>query len=1152
MGIELGRISGPLLARDLVRKNSGAGEENLAFETNLLFLDVINGRVGINTDTPSSPRKLDVSGTTGTNDLLVPTQFSTPNFVFSTDRIQNLVNKIYIQPDQTTDPKIVMTKIGTANLRISDQLIENITNGSDINFSPNGDGITEITSSELYVDGELHATGDITWDGNITFGNNDADNVEFSADINSHIVPNINQTYDLGTAGKRWNKIYTKDLTADSLTYSTITINDINLLLTQGNTYYVSVNGNDTYVGDHLHNTYRTIKYALSQATAGDTVTIFPGVYEEIFPLTVPAGVTVNGAGIRAVTVKPIAGTNSNNAFLLNGETTVSNLTVKDFNAPGSAFSFANNFTVTSRSPYVQNVTVITTAPTVASIDWEIITSQTQLVTTGYTNGFLYNFLTSVDPLSGFKYGDINNSGTITSADSRQFFLYSQDPEGTNPTTYNWCTNVLGPALINLYATYPAAFIIGAGNGASVDGSLANSASREASMLFHSVTFIVPGSTGVKATNGARVEWLNSFTYFAGKGLYLEQGTYGFANLGVKYGAELRSIGSANVYGTYGAVADGADTLAYLISHNFAYIGVNLDTSNDPRLVVQANEVVESNGGRIHYESVDHKGDFRIGDIFYVNQETGAVVFDAQAITFSPTGSISLEGPTSNAYIDYSVVQVGNIRIYNNNIDSLIGPVNFLANSGSTYLNTNVFVTGDTTVSADIAVDGNLFLGNESTDTITVFSNLTQSLLPDNVGGPFTLGTDSTRWNSLYATLINVDGATRITNNTISTLTTNTNLILSAAGTGQVQITNTDVTIANDLTVGNTLTVNGDTDLKTVSLTGNILLTGDWDQTGVSNAYITGLFANNNIEVTGSSYFSVPNIKLYNSEISVTATDTSLNFTGLGTGGIVIDEKLKFKDSTISNVWTSPTTDTQKSVILQPNGTGSVVINSNKALTIPVGNLSTRTIGIGEIRYNNVTNIMEGGGSAGLISFNGLYDSDRNTYIRAGATDNTIYFGINGTELVNLNSTRLYTSLYHVDNISLSGNTINNRVSGNDLIFAPNGTGNTVLDGVAFGNGGNTITNLSSGALTLTSTGIGFVKFTGTGGLVLPRGTSAERRPSPEVGETRYNTTDSVTEVYSGDPFLGDDGWIPAIGTSGEISAEDVLDLLEIYTLVLG
>ena len=1052
MGIELGRISGPLLARDLVRKNSGVGEENLAFETDLLFLDVINGRVGINTDTPSSPRKLDVNGTFATTNLINPTQFSTPNFVISTDRIQNLVDKIYLQPDQTTDPKIVTTKIATANLRISDQLIENITSNSDINFNPNGTGTTEITSSELYVDGNLHSTGDITWDGNITFGNNDSDNVEFIADIDSHIIPNINQTYDLGSAAKRWNKIYTKDLTADTLTYDTITINDINLLLTQGNTYYVSVNGNDTYVGDHLHNTYRTIKYALSQATAGDTVVIFPGTYEEIFPLTVPAGVTVNGAGIRAVTIIPTVGTNTNNAFLLNGETTVSNLTVKDFNT-GYAFSFSPGFTVTSRSPYVQNITVITSG-------------------------------------------------------------------------------------------------VSAGSGALVDGSLANSASIEASMLFHSVTFIVPNSTGVHATNGARVEWLNSFTYFAEKGIYLTQGALGFASLGVKYGAEIRSIGSANVYGTYGAVADGANTLAYLISHNFAYIGAGTTTSNEPHLVIQANEVVELNSGKIYYESVDAKGDFRIGDIFYVNQETGAVVFNAQAITFSPTESISLEGPTSSAYIDYSMVQVGNIRIYDNNIDSLIGPVNFLSSSGSTYLNTNVYVTGNTNVSADIMLDGSLFLGNQSTDTITVFPNLTQSLLPDDVGGPFTLGTDPARWNTLYSNLINVDGVIEITTNTISILTTDTDLILSAAGTGKIRVTNTDVQISNDLTIENTLTVNGISNLKDITLSGNILQTGNWSQTG--DTYVTGLFANNNIEITGSSYFSVPSIKLENNEISATATNNDLNFVGLGTGGIVIDQRLNFKDSTISNVWASPTLDTQKSIIFAPNGTGNVVIDSTKSLTIPVGNTGTRTIGIGEIRYNNITNLIEGGGSAGLISFNGLYDSDRNTYIRAGVTDNTVYFGINGSELVDLNSTRLRTSLYYVDNISLSGNTINNRVSGNDLTFTPNGTGNTLLNDVAVGNGGNTITNSSTGPLTLTSTGVGFIRFTGTAGLVLPRGSSLERRATPEVGEVRYNTTELVTEVYSGDPLLGDDGWIPAIGTSGEISAEDVLDLLEIYTLVLG
>jgi hypothetical protein len=50
----------------------------------------------------------------------------------------------------------------------------------------------------------------------------------------------------------------------------------------------------------------------------------------------------------------------------------------------------------------------------------------------------------------------------------------------------------------------------------------------------------------------------------------------------------------------------------------------------------------------------------------------------------------------------------------------------------------------------------------------------------------------------------------------------------------------------------------------------------------------------------------------------------------------------------------------------------------------------------------------------------------------------------------------------------------------------------------------------------------------------------------------RYNTEQGYTEVYSGDPLLGDDGWIPAIGTSGEISAADVEQILEVWTYILG
>ena len=55
----VGRISGPLLKSNLVRNGI-----DLAFETNLLYLDVNNSRLGVKTSTPQY--ELDVNGTTKT------------------------------------------------------------------------------------------------------------------------------------------------------------------------------------------------------------------------------------------------------------------------------------------------------------------------------------------------------------------------------------------------------------------------------------------------------------------------------------------------------------------------------------------------------------------------------------------------------------------------------------------------------------------------------------------------------------------------------------------------------------------------------------------------------------------------------------------------------------------------------------------------------------------------------------------------------------------------------------------------------------------------------------------------------------------------------------------------------------------------------
>ncbi|BCU98555.1 MAG: hypothetical protein CM15mV22_1870 [Eurybiavirus sp.] len=56
---------------------------------------------------------------------------------------------------------------------------------------------------------------------------------------------------------------------------------------------------------------------------------------------------------------------------------------------------------------------------------------------------------------------------------------------------------------------------------------------------------------------------------------------------------------------------------------------LSLTYTNDPSLAVQANEVEELNSGKVLYSSTDQDGDFRVGDAFSVDQETGNVSFAA-------------------------------------------------------------------------------------------------------------------------------------------------------------------------------------------------------------------------------------------------------------------------------------------------------------------------------------------------------------------------------------------------------------------------------------------------------------------------------------------------------------------------------------------
>ena len=68
-------------------------------------------------------------------------------------------------------------------------------------------------NSHLYVGGNLEVVGTTSlFGGTITLGDAATDNVVFNADVDSNIIPDDNNTYDLGSSSQRWKKIYVNNV----------------------------------------------------------------------------------------------------------------------------------------------------------------------------------------------------------------------------------------------------------------------------------------------------------------------------------------------------------------------------------------------------------------------------------------------------------------------------------------------------------------------------------------------------------------------------------------------------------------------------------------------------------------------------------------------------------------------------------------------------------------------------------------------------------------------------------------------------------------------------------------------------------------------------------------------------------------------------
>ena len=864
--------------------------------------------------------------------------------------------------------------------------------------------------------------------------------------LGSSELTNLNVT---GISTFQSDLIVEGETTLGVVTATTIAGHFDGQLNTPGNVYYVETGGHDANAGTNLNQPLSSIVAALSLASNGDTVKIGAGVFNEVFPMTIPKGVHVVGMGLRSTFIQPTDATKQNDAFLLNGDCTVEDLTVGNFFEPGVGFKFANNANTTNRSPYVQRVTVLNkgsvtsvddpygydtghSPPTSykagrgALIDGSVVDSTTLepailfnectfitpnnialemtngarsewvncftyfaekgiyahdgavgLASAGYlriktpsltgstpqVNDELYylesNFSSATYSQSGTSltitkvghgltvgdrvfadfssgsasdgyyyvsgYTDVDNFvvtapsattsgnlsyksaigfGTVVSYDvtsgissilgkgeglfsiptarsgktvtafgdaaletaikkfgtaslkldgvddyakvtsntdfgfgtddftveifvrpdtlitsdkllldmrslsdsdgALHIELTSDDPfTGSNYITvgYGNTTIITGATSLTLNTFTHIALSRQSGNtrlfvNGTQDGSTYSDSNnygiskpltigskhdggnyisgyldelRVSGTARYTSNFTVPSSPFVSDGNERillHFDGITGSTFFSDSSIpnqdifWVRSGTAIATDTRIsladyqKFGAEMRSIGSASVFGQYGVDVDGPGSTLRLFAYNFGHIGAGKDFTQDESLVNQENEVTISNNGRAYFVSIDQGGDFRVGDAFYVNQEEGNVNFGGQEFSINSLSDLNITDGTNTTTITPTTLTIGNIQITDNQIISTSGDINLDPSStNKTNVVGNLTVSGISTLSGDVNVTGTLDVtGHSELDNVNVSGVVTATAL--DVTGICTAG-------SFVTDLISGDGTSR-------------------------------------------------------------------------------------------------------------------------------------------------------------------------------------------------------------------------------------------------------------------------------------------------------------------------------------------------------------------------------------------------------
>jgi len=241
----IGRISGQLLKSNLLRNGV-----DLAFETDLLYLDVVNSRIGINTTTPQYD--LDVAGHTRSTNLTVDNQLDVGDLHITGNTITSDSSTINFTA-AAGEATVYHAKLQVDDLQFSGGTISTTVSNSSIELNPNGTGSVNIIADtnitgNLAVTGNVTATGNVVIGGNITIGDALTDVIEINASIRSDLIPETDNIYDLGSSSYRWKTVYANSFITDSISVPSLDVGNLmfrdnEITTTAGQDLYIDPNG---------------------------------------------------------------------------------------------------------------------------------------------------------------------------------------------------------------------------------------------------------------------------------------------------------------------------------------------------------------------------------------------------------------------------------------------------------------------------------------------------------------------------------------------------------------------------------------------------------------------------------------------------------------------------------------------------------------------------------------------------------------------------------------------------------------------------------------------------------------------------------------------------------------------------------------------